>query len=110
MEQLVNGTDPQQVVFTSMEDFCMYGERRMVSPAQSIISSTASGGLDRNVSPSIDSFYSTSRNSTVSGATGLYGHQRQIMPANAIFQNTSPIHARPPVPRQPGFYGNCLMI
>uniref|UniRef100_A0AC34F762 IMD domain-containing protein n=1 Tax=Panagrolaimus sp. ES5 TaxID=591445 RepID=A0AC34F762_9BILA len=109
MDQMVNGTDPQQVVFNSMEDFCLNSDRRMISPAQSVISSVASGGgLDRTISPSIDSFYSTSRNSTISGAT--YGHyqQRQYVPVSTIFQNSSPTvtMSRPPLPKQPGYYAD----
>uniref|UniRef100_A0A914YL22 IMD domain-containing protein n=1 Tax=Panagrolaimus superbus TaxID=310955 RepID=A0A914YL22_9BILA len=109
MDQIVNGTDPQQLVFNSMEDFCLNSDRRIISPAQSIISSVASGGgLDRTISPSIDSFYSTSRNSTISGATYGHYHQRQYVPVSTIFQNSSPTitMSRPPLPRQPGYHTN----
>uniref|UniRef100_A0AC35EYH4 IMD domain-containing protein n=1 Tax=Panagrolaimus sp. PS1159 TaxID=55785 RepID=A0AC35EYH4_9BILA len=110
MDQMVNGTDPQQVVFNSIDDFCLNSERRMISPANSVISSIASGGgLDRTISPSIDSFYSTSRNSTISGATyGHYHQQRQYVPVSTIFQSSSPTvtMSRPPLPKQPGYYAD----
>ena len=99
LDQMVNETDPQTVVYSSMDDFCLNSERRLISPAQSIISSATSGGLDRTMSPSIDSFYSISRNSTIS-----YGNnQRPALPGSFI--HSSPIHSRPPIPRQPGYEG-----
>uniref|UniRef100_A0AC34R5H8 IMD domain-containing protein n=1 Tax=Panagrolaimus sp. JU765 TaxID=591449 RepID=A0AC34R5H8_9BILA len=94
LDQMVNETDPQSVVFSSMEDFCLNNERRMISPAQSIVSSANSGGLDRLMSPSIDSFYSISRNSTFSYG----GSQRGAIPGS--FVHSSPIHSRPMLPRQ----------
>uniref|UniRef100_A0A7E4VGG6 IMD domain-containing protein n=1 Tax=Panagrellus redivivus TaxID=6233 RepID=A0A7E4VGG6_PANRE len=108
MYDMVHVTDPHAVVYASMEDFCMNSiERRMISPAGSIISSATSGGLDRTVSPSvpsIDSFYSLSRNSTVSNGTNPYAHvgQRQIPTAGSVFggNHASP-KQRPPIPRGP---------
>lgn len=104
MDKIVNETDPQQQVFNSMEDFCLNADRRIISPAHSVISSVASGGLDRTISPSIDSFYSASLNSTMSSSPFGHSNQRQYVPLNTIFQNT--VTSRPPIPKPPGSYSN----
>lgn len=100
LDEMVNNTDAQTVVYNSMEDFCLNSERRMISPAQSIMSSTNSGGLDRNMSPSVDSFYSVSRNSTISS----FGNpQRPGIPGSFVY--SSPVHMRPALPHHPGYQG-----